>query len=901
MNKQKEWVQKLQSSSLSYLSGANIYFDQSKKVWTYGKREELTKKAIYDHITVSSNEIIYDFDLKSYAANSLIAQKIVNVLNNRGWEFNAYSTSKYGLHIEIFFNKPAKMNKTTKKLFKEAMSYNLSFKHIRFWLWDLIIEEAGISKEVKDKAIDSKPINFDDLQDKNRLIRLCGGRKIKIERKTGEENTYYKSFLLESKIPKKSEYVTRFEDVKYPYEVKTFDINEYEFSDFLQKHIETAKKLNITKDFKIDLKDEGGYLSLESVKKIREGLGRGQRSTGAQILAIAMSNDNIPIEEQKAVMEEYVGKCSQIGEPFTVNEATQWVEWVQSQPNIFWNCGLAEDAGLHEASMCDFCKKKNKEAYKFLRNKSLLKKINDVLDMHIVGERDTKMLMFLLMLSKDFPSKTGSPEWNVIGDPMSQNVIISSDSSSGKTYITKKLLKLFGTKDKDYFIVSRMTKNAFNYLTDINMDGKIIFIEELQGLDENTSQLRVWMSEGELTLRTVEKVKNEEGIEVNISVTKSTTGQPVFITNQAEGVIEDQINNRSWVVDLDTSGLQTRNILDYQDNIYMGLGQKDEIEIRAIKDAIKQLKQYHFIIPYSNNMALNMPVSDIRSRRDYTKLMTLIMCSTYLHQKQRFIVINEAGEEFIICDFKDYEIAKKYSSDILGAVFNGLVTDQIDLLNFIKHSNWNNDSFSAGDIIRHLGKTQPHWNGQLKQLHKLGYIMKVSDGNGVMHTFELNKKKVSTVINLPTSDDLAKLTYKCFLKIKDFSISFSPLENTSTEKSLIGANIVEALKSVYSKHISDITSFEGEIAPIKKRNKIDVGFCVLSENNNMQKQPLFIGATLGRIDIIKYFNKTNKHIVTIEDIITKFKEFDFDIIMKKLNELLKEGTLMKHKQGYIIL
>ena len=42
----------------------------------------------------------------------------------------------------------------------------------------------------------------------------------------------------------------------------------------------------------------------------------------------------------------------------------------------------------------------------------------------------------------------------------------------------------------------------------------------MQGLDEHTSQLRVWMSEGQLTLNTVEKLKDEDGNEVNTLIKK---------------------------------------------------------------------------------------------------------------------------------------------------------------------------------------------------------------------------------------------------------------------------------------------------------------------------------------------------------------------------------------------
>ena len=905
MNKQKEYINQLKSISISPLFGAINYFSEKQQKWVPGKREDLNKREIWDHVTVASNAVYYDLDARSFSANYKIAKKIISILKSRGWTYNIFISSRKGIHLETYFDKPKLKKEETKNLFTEALSYGLSFKHIRLWLWNLILDEAGINKNLrgKGKILDSGPINFNDLQDKDRLLRVCGGCKIYYNKITDEEEKYYKTYVTDDMFKNKGVAIKTIDNVKYAPRINLFSFKEYEFAQFLENYIKIAKNDNVKQLKYIDLTKEGGYINLDSVKRIREGLDKGLRSTGAQILAIAMSNDKLTLEQQKVIMKNYVSKCSQIGEPFTIGEAMNWVEWVQAQPNIFWNCGLAEQAGLHDSSLCEFCKKKHKDAYKFLKNKTILKQINNTLNKEIVGESETKMLMFLLMLSKDFPSKTGTPGWNINSDPMSQNLILSSDSSSGKTYMTKKILQLFGEKNKDYFVLSRVTKNAINYLVDVNMDGKIIFIEELQGMDEATSQLRLWMSEGELTLKTVEKVKNDEGTEINMSVDKTTIGQPVFISNQAEGIIESQLNNRSWVLGMDTTSTQTGKILSFQDELNIGNDKSNEIELRIIKDALKQLKKYHFIIPYADWKLMNIPINDVRSRRDYTKFLSLIKCSAYLHQKQRYIVKDDKGREYIICDFDDYEIAKTYSYSILGATFSGLSLNQIDLLNYIRNSNWNNE-FLISDIMRGLHKSQSHWYGQLKQLVDLGFLT-CEKNIGKSTSYAINNTQVEAVIKLPDSPSLKQATYykiNQFFNKNDFVISEIP---NNEKNELLGESFFTRLDYVFKPDhklsIIDIRNKKNNSSPSKKTKS-----CYLkataneSSQTTIQKGLKKLGE-VSRKNIIEYMKKSHNHIVLEYDIIKNLGEKYRTEIIKIINELIKEGTLIKYKKGYTLL
>jgi len=892
-NLQSDYVEKVVAISVSPLNCSNQFYNKKVSKYTPGKRYSLNKFALKDYLTVGSNQLVFELDYKGYKSNYNTAKKIIEALENLQYPYEIFSSGGKGLHIELWFNALKIKNDNDKEMFKKAASNGLSFKHIRLWLFDTILELASIPKEIRGagKLIDTSCILFDDLNFKTKLLRLCGGRKTFIDKNTKDEVTYYKTRILKDEFNSKQIKETNFENVRYPPNLEGFDIDYNGFLGFLNDFNNRSALSHVKSLNPIILKS--GYTKLDSVQRILEGMPKGKRSMGAQVLAIAMGNDGLSEDKQRVLVQEYVDNCSQLEDEFTFEEAYQWVEWVSSQQNIFWNCELTKNLEVHNDELCAYCKKQHKADYEFLEQTTILKQIEEILDQEIKGEFETKMLVFLLMLSKDFPSSSGKPEWNILNDPMSQNIILSSASSSGKSYMTKKLLKLFGEEGKDYFIVSRISKSALNYYTEINMDGKVVFIEELQGLDENTNQLRVWMSEGQLRLDTVEKVKDSDGIEVNVKVTKVTCGQPVFITNQAEGEIGEQLLNRSWVISMDTSDKQTEQILKFQDELNMGLIPEFDIRLRRLKDSLKLLKPYHFLIPFSNMKVLNIPLNEPRSRRDYDKFNTVIRCSGHLHQRQRMIV-EKNGKEFIVCSLLDYDVARRYADNILGATFSGLQNDQISMLNNIRGKNeWVIVGFTISDLMRTYNMTQPYWYGQLKHLVNLGYLTNDRGGGNQSDTYHLVIEKIINIINLPSSSELEDLFKIGLLKLQENGFCYKSGNNLFKNKNDEKSSLVIANEDVEHKKV--------EICYNEKKCVEMETFSRPISKNIWSRSQSVIANTTTRNYILEYVRKSEKHIIPIEEIIQKIGEEKRDEIDNVIQGLKNTGEIMEIKPGKVML
>jgi predicted transcriptional regulator len=125
------------------------------------------------------------------------------------------------------------------------------------------------------------------------------------------------------------------------------------------------------------------------------------------------------------------------------------------------------------------------------------------------------------------------------------HLILTGSSGSGKSSTIKSILDLFydNADGVEGFVVlklTRMTKEALGRLNVDTLDGKVIFIEQLDNI-EGVDYIREAMSEDRIT--TLTTVKDSEGNLVSKTVV--IPGQPAFITTNVTANIDHQILNRS--------------------------------------------------------------------------------------------------------------------------------------------------------------------------------------------------------------------------------------------------------------------------------------------------------------------------------------------------------------------
>jgi len=125
------------------------------------------------------------------------------------------------------------------------------------------------------------------------------------------------------------------------------------------------------------------------------------------------------------------------------------------------------------------------------------------------------------------------------------HLILTGSSGAGKSSTIKSITKLFyemgdGVEDWIILNITRMTRESLGYLNVPTLDGKVLFIEQLDNI-EGVNYLREAMSEGRIT--TMVPMKTETG-EIKTGL-RILPGQPAFISTNVTANIDHQITNRS--------------------------------------------------------------------------------------------------------------------------------------------------------------------------------------------------------------------------------------------------------------------------------------------------------------------------------------------------------------------
>lgn len=427
--------------------------------------------------------------------------------------------------------------------------------------------------------------------------------------------------------------------------------------------------------------------------------------------------------------------------------------------------GLKEDGVISYKEGClSFNEKveREKECLDFLNKPTLLNDIKKEIDFFVTGEDQTKITFFLLCLSKDF-------------NP--QSIVLVSESSAGKSYMSNSVLDFFPDDVVERFTRSSARGLEYKY-EGMSLDGKILLIQEALGGEESQGSLRPLISKDQKGLKiiTVGADRRPHVIEVK--------GSPVFITTTAnpQRDIEKQMVNRVWILSIDESLEQTARIIDYQSEKYSSLDEIMSEKKELIKDSISLLSSKgvkRIRIPFAKQLKQYFPVDKVKYRRDYEKLLILISCSSFLHQFQRKIVGTNHGNTIIAadidlinaleCSSKSLEQTLLGISDIAGRILKTI----IDMDNSAGHpitveSIAQRMNFAEGSIYRFK-----------KELVDGGYI--ITDRTKKPYTFSPVKfenpaEKLLEILTKTGDDFFSKKDYEEWLSHVSYSLTDGSVE-----------------------------------------------------------------------------------------------------------------------------
>jgi len=465
-----------------------------------------------------------------------------------------------------------------------------------------------------------------------------------------------------------------------------------------------------------------------------------------------------------------------------------------------------------EQSNIDFWDNIPEERKNLLQDPALLYKVKCELDRSITGEDKNKLLLYLICASS-YTKTVGSSKWNL-------SAIITGSSSAGKSWLLNNVAKYFKNVE-DY---TRLTGAAPDRLAK-NFNNKILIVQELRGTESAQSTLRVWISEGKLKLLTTDK--DEKGrLTTNVL---ETVGSPTFITTCTEAEVDTELLNRIFILSMNESVEQTRNILKFEAKLYRELGVENGLEPEEKFVDLPAHLQFisNVLIPYIDVLAEKFPIPkgkelSANPRRDFKKLIFLIGVITWLHQMQRWIV-QRGPFLFAVANVNDFYMAWRLCEDTLRDTILKLTERHKWVLNCFENKG---DILTVRDVAVQTGLSENRARELLNSLVRKGYLLK--DKSEKTHRYILREKIEldSTIEEFVASlksfeenklkDWLERENYKIRLTRED-NILVDPLtgEQITYEPSVRVNRIISKLVKKQEKPIENKTNQENtSIQPI---------------------------------------------------------------------------------------
>lgn len=336
------------------------------------------------------------------------------------------------------------------------------------------------------------------------------------------------------------------------------------------------------------------------------------------------------------------------------------------------------------------------EAKHLLSDPSLLYSIKNILDVELTGEVENKLLCFLLGLSSKRPPDE------------KQFVMIKGSPSGGKSALGRVTTSPFKTKE-----IGRFSARAIEYSDLSQYD--ILYLKELFG-EENTRIRFLSADDGGYIAEVTVKDK-----ETDRFTTEEHRIPPITIfTTTAKVDVDQQFEQRSWITNVNETEGQTEAIWNFKASkeevkVLRTIGKEPpRSRLPVLAAIVKLLEPCDIVVPYARVLTNLLNKTDLRSRRDYDKILELVKLSAFLHQKQR-PKINETT----LATLQDLYMSLKISLDSFVRTKSGLEKRVLEAIPAIRELG---DSFTAKDFNEKLPMSRSYAYQILKVLDERGFL-----------------------------------------------------------------------------------------------------------------------------------------------------------------------------------
>ncbi len=351
-------------------------------------------------------------------------------------------------------------------------------------------------------------------------------------------------------------------------------------------------------------------------------------------------------------------------------------------------------------------------ARKYLADKNLITNLQqDLQQIGILGEEENALTLFLSMASH----KSETPF----------SVLCLAKCGIGKSYLLQKLSACMPRGS--YSFHTQISDNALYYFDSRQIDGKALFIEDLEWTNEMLTPLSTLQTHGKL-IKT-RATKDKDGM--LHSTTFEVAGKLCLIACAYSDKNYEQLSLPFLCLHLNHSHAQDISIMEYQKKCKAGLINQSDIAAtqRRLQCVIASLKGTSIINPFAP--LINLPEDLPHPRKTLLLLLNFIDTITYFNQYQRETITDTTtGEILIKTHPQDIELAFSLLKTSLFRRADELSTNARGFYNWLRTflKNANTTQFTALDI-RKAKRIHPRTlNRYLQELTLFQYIQ-VTGGN----------------------------------------------------------------------------------------------------------------------------------------------------------------------------
>ena len=355
-----------------------------------------------------------------------------------------------------------------------------------------------------------------------------------------------------------------------------------------------------------------------------------------------------------------------------------------------------------------------REAIALLESHELLQRVmGDISRLGVAGEGELAVTVYLVGTSR------------LLRKPLA--AIVQGPSSSGKSYVVKKVSSLF--PPESVVAATQMTPQALFHMRPGSLKNRFVVAGERSRKEnddsaEATRALREMISSGELHKLMPTKVGGE------IQTQRIFQEGPIsYIEMTTLATIFEEDANRALLLSTDEQAKQTRRILDKLAVTYSGcVPEVEAAEIVERHHALQRtLTPWTVVVPFAERLASMLADDRVETRRAYPHLISTVQASALLHQRQRKI----DAEGRLIASADDYQLARHLLLKPLGRLLGGRLSDPARRF-LARLRDWYSldDIFTKRDATRQETASKSSVYGWISELHDAGILEQAEAGRG---------------------------------------------------------------------------------------------------------------------------------------------------------------------------